>query len=142
MAGSNILKTLTRKYADILGALRKSEGDADKLRADLGHLEATIRMFRADWDAGSVAATRPRLPHRWGVYGAGLRTALDVLKDAAGPMTAREIALAVMERQGISTDQRAAVNSAANALSAALKKKIGAGVMGDLGRPRRWWIEP
>lgn len=141
MTGSNVLSALTRKYAALLGALRKSEGDADKLRADLGHLEATIRLFRADWDAGSVAATRPRLPHRWDAYGAGLRTALEVLKEAAGPMTAREIALAVMERRGVPTDQRAAVDSVANALSAALKKKIGAGVMGDDARPRRWWIE-
>ena len=94
MADTHVLAALTRKYAAMLGELRQCVGRSEKLRADLAHVEATIRLFREDWDAAGVRATRPRLAYRWNRYGQGVTTALDVLRDAAEPMTARELAVA------------------------------------------------
>lgn len=141
MADTQVLFALTRKYAAMLGQLRKCQDHSEQLRIDLAHVEATIRLFRADWDASGVKATRPRLSHRWDRYGQGGRTALDLLREAVGPMTARELAIAVMERHGLPADNEAAINAVANSLSSTLKRKVGSGVIGDDARPRRWSVE-
>ena len=46
MAETHVLTALYSKYALAMGELRKLETNADKHRADLEHIEATIRLFK------------------------------------------------------------------------------------------------
>lgn len=140
MADSNVLSALTRKYALILGELRQCEGRSDKLRADLVHIEATIRLFRADWDS-EVRPRRPRKASRWLRHGDGVRTAIDVLRASPVPMTSREIAVRVLALAGVDCVEAAHLNAAAHSIAASLKLKSRFGVVGDDSRPRRWRIE-
>jgi hypothetical protein len=80
-----------------LGALERLGRQVEQHRADLTHLDATIRLFDPDAEA---AAPGPKGPSRrrndWFQPGECRRRIHDALRDAAAPMTTREIVEAVM----------------------------------------------
>ena len=61
MAEAHVLTALYSKYALVMGELRKSETSADKHRADLEHIQATIRLFKPDWTGDGI---KPHKAHR------------------------------------------------------------------------------
>lgn len=81
-------------------------GEADALRArlariaaDLGHLDAVIRLFDPDHDVEAIRPKRPRGP---GVARRGERSRalLDVLREAEGPIGTAELVRRVLARDG------------------------------------------
>ena len=56
MADTQVLFALIRKYAAMLGQLRKCQDHPEQLWIDLAHVEATFRLFRVDRDADGVKA--------------------------------------------------------------------------------------
>jgi len=83
------------------GDLRQLTADTRKARTDLLHLEAVLRMFRADWNAANVRPVATRKASRWMNRGEGLRTVLDVLREAQEPLTTHEIVRLAFERRGM-----------------------------------------
>ena len=76
MAEAHVLTALYSKYALVMGELRKFETSADKHRADLEHIEATIRLFKPDWTGDGIKPHKAHRASRWPSRGAGMRTAL------------------------------------------------------------------
>jgi hypothetical protein len=98
--------------------LLENKKEADRIAHDMLHVEAVIRMFDPAHDIRRIAVRRRR-PNPWFKRGTVFRHALDVLRDAHGPLTAREITERMLAAKGVTdTDQRAvrdligAVNSA------------------------------
>lgn len=141
MAQSPVLYALFDKYERTKGLLRHHEAQCADLSAALVHLEATIRMFRADWTDDEAHPTAPYKPSRWLKRGQGIQTALAVLREATAPMTAREIALAVAERLGRPEPPEREIRAMASAFNQNLAKRIGKGVVRSEGKPWRWSLE-
>jgi hypothetical protein len=140
MSDEHVVSALVRKYGEIKGKLIAAEKHSRKLRADLGHLDAVLKLFRTNYETAAIIATRPKRPIRWGKRGQGWRTAIDVLRRADSPMTAREIGLQVARKLGVETKGeplRYLVTSIGDSLQRATKKGI-ARRIGDY--PRRWEI--
>jgi hypothetical protein len=93
---------LRTKRDEISGALERLGRQVERHRADLTHLDATIRLFDPEAD---VAAPEPKSPARkrneWFQLGECRRRIHDVLRDAAAPMTTREIVEAVMAAKAL-----------------------------------------
>lgn len=53
-------QTLVRKRAEIAGEIEKAEDLLRQLRADLIHIDATLRLFRTDIDPEEIKAIRRR----------------------------------------------------------------------------------
>ena len=141
MKDEHVVSALIRKYAEIKGKLIVAEKHSRKLRGDLTHLDAVLRLFRTNYETAKIIATRPKRPIRWGKRGQGWRSAIDVLRRADAPMTAREIGLQVARKLGVETKGeplRYLVTSIGDSLQRASKKGIVAQI-GDY--PRRWRIE-
>ena len=122
MAKSIVLSALHNKYRRIKGELAALDNQCEKLRGQLMHLEQTITLFAADWTGDSVAAKRPYRPSRWAKRGQGLQTALTVLREAASPMSAREIMIEVTRRLDMPLPQP---QTLAGALRTALLARAG-----------------
>lgn len=45
MAETHVIAALHRKYSELMGQIQKHERDAEKIRVDLMHVEATMRLF-------------------------------------------------------------------------------------------------
>jgi len=140
MTNEHVVSALVRKFAEIKGKLKASEKHSRNLRADLTHLDAVLRLFRTNYETAKIIAKRPKRPIRWGKRGQGWRTAIDVLRRADAPMTAREIGLQAARKLGVETKGeplRYLVTSIGDSLQRASKK----GVVRQIGDyPRRWEI--
>lgn len=141
MADAHVISALNRKYAQLTGELRKAKRETARLRRDVAHVEATIRLFRADWAKEGVASIAPIKPSRWGGRGTGLRLALGVLRDATEPLTARQITTAAVDAGGIALPDSKALSAVAGRTAACLERRIGSGVVRHDGRPPRWSVE-
>lgn len=140
MADPHILSALNRKYAELAGLLRQSKARSSELVANLAHVEATIRLFVADWDSASVAPRRPKAPSRWQGKGRAIQAALAVMRKAGEPLTAREITLRAMNAKGIAATDPEAIKASVSNVTSALKRRIGNDVVAHDGYPRRWSI--
>ena len=106
MGASQIISTLRDKRSELADAINRLERQADQHRADLEHITATMRLF--DPNVAPVAETlqtvTPRRRNDWFRPGECRRRIHDVLRDAAGPMTTREIVDGVMAAKKMSDD--------------------------------------
>jgi len=138
MTETHVMSALRDKYAELLGRLKKHEKEAEALRVDLAHVEASIRMFKPDWDEKSVRGKRPRKPSRWPKSGQGVQLTLEILRTAGEPMTAHDIAIEAMMRCGMPTDDGIVVKAVASGLRSGLRRRIGKGIIKHEGFPTRW----
>jgi len=140
MKDEHVVSALIRKYAEIKGNLIVAEKHSRKLRADLGHLDAVLKLFRTNYETAKIIATRPKRPIRWGKRGQGWRSALEILRQVEAPMSAREIGLQVARKLGVEAKGeplRYLVTSIGDSLQRGTKKGIVAQIGGF---PRRWKI--
>jgi hypothetical protein len=122
MADPHVITALVEKYSRTLGRLRDCEREAETLRADLSHLEAAIRLFRADYDFTVILPRRRYTPQASRTL---IRRALDVLRDADEPLTSRGVALALTEGE----PEELALRKLANNLTGRLRRQQKAGVV-------------
>lgn len=138
MAETHVIIALNRKYAELLGEVKRHQHEARKLRKSMMHVEATIRLFRADYDVSEISPVIPYKAVRWRTKGQGIRFAIEALRDAKRPMTTQELAIAAMKRGGLPTSDLQAVRDVIPSLRGSLKHRIGRGVVMIEGRPVRW----
>lgn len=137
MAETHVITALNRKYAELKGHLDRHSNEARKLRKSMAHVEATIRLFRDDYDVSAIAPVIPNKAIRWRSKGYGIRLAMKAMQEAGKPLTTHELAVAAMERGGIEYDLQTAKDVAA-ALRQSLKRRVGKGVVMVDGYPTRW----
>ena len=141
MTDSHVVSALVRKFSEIKGKLKASEKHSRELRADLVHIEAVLKLFRSNYETAAIMATRPKRPIRWGKRGQGWRSALEILRKAEAPMSAREIGLQVARKLGVEAKGeplRYLVTSIGDSLQRGTKK----GIVAQIGEyPRRWEIK-
>ena len=129
------------KYASLLGELKEGAARAERIRTDLSHLEAVMRIYREDWSGDDVAPRRPSYANRYMKIGRGTQTALDVIREALAPMTVREIVQAVMARLEIPVTA-AAAKSLDSTLRYTLAKHEGDGIVAEGLNPEGYRVAP
>lgn len=139
MAESYVVNALIAKYAELSGKLEACRKDAATIETYLTHLDATIRLFKEDFDAIKV---RPKQQYKRNPAlkkGEMVRNAYDVLRTANEPLTSREIVIRVLHRKGIYQPSEADIQNARNSVGTCLKKRLKEGiVIADNGHPKRW----
>jgi hypothetical protein len=141
MAEPHVLTALYDKYAVVMGALRQCECKADKHRADLEHIEATIKLFKPEWTGDGIKPRKAHRASRWPGRGAGMKTALSILRTATEPLTTRQIVLMVLERHNMPEPELDELKLICASFNGALPNRIGRGVRLVDGHPKRWAIE-
>eukprot|EP01030_Chromulinospumella_sphaerica_P023914 gene23914-23974_t len=119
MQSPNLIKTLRRRYARTLGLVEAGSGDVAQHKADLNHLAAVMRMFNPDEQVWRIAPIRPHLNRR-GEPGRPVwyMATLAVMREAGGPLTARQIAEKVLAARGEALDGPEAVSAHCSILAA------------------------
>jgi hypothetical protein len=136
MARQNVISTLERKYAQLLGDQVKSPSPS--LKRDAAHIVAVIQMFAPEWTGAAVRPVVMKKRSRWGKRGTGIRAAVTVLKEAVEPMSAREIAIEVMLRRGQPDAPNHEIVQIMAGINYGLQKRIGREVVLIKGYPKRW----
>ncbi len=139
MAEPHVLTALYSKYALVMGELRKAQTHADKHRESLVHIEATIKLFKPDWIGDGIKPHKSHRASRWPSRGAGMRTALSILREATEPLTTREIVVLVLDRLSMPEPHYAELKLICASFNSALRNKSAkGGVVMVEGFPKRW----
>ena len=91
MAESHVVSALVNKRAEIAGMITRTEQQLGQFRADLVHLDATIRLFAPEMEPKTIPAKRIRQSDLWFEQGELSRRVLDALRRAGEPIRAPDL---------------------------------------------------
>jgi hypothetical protein len=102
------------------------------------HVEAVIKMLDPGYSLRAISVNR-RQPNPWFKRGTVYRRAVDVLRTATEPLTAREIAERVLAAAKVTNPDKDALADLAGSVLASLRNHKGKGVeRTNEGSPARW----
>jgi hypothetical protein len=131
--------TLERLHAELAGKILQSEEEGERLREDMKHVEAVLKLLDPDYRVQAIAVRR-RKPNPYFKRGTIFRHALEALRDAPAPMTARDIyPLACFAAIGVPEPPHDALKGITETVHSLLKNNEGKVVRAVAGvRPERW----
>jgi hypothetical protein len=103
-AATITLHALMAKRADILFEIGERERDAERLRIQVAHLDAVIRLFRPDFDAESAPIRLRRLTRSpYFKHGEMTQRIYDALRERA-EIASVDVAILAMRDKGLDPD--------------------------------------
>jgi hypothetical protein len=116
-------------HAELAGNILANKREAIRLRTAVMQVEAVVKMLQPGFNVASIAAKRRNKSNPWFKRGTLFRSAVDVLRRSAVPMTAREIAETLIAGKAPEASRKQSKDLQA-AILAALRKRDGAMVVG------------
>jgi hypothetical protein len=127
-------------HAELAGKIADNKRDADRLTEAMKHVEAVLKMLQPGYDVRPIAVRR-RKPNPWFKRGTIFRHVLDVLRDAQGPMTARQITVAMLQEARVGKPDPKDVRAFVTSVQTCLQSNNGRTVKNVAeGMPGRWAI--
>jgi hypothetical protein len=121
MADPHVVTGLRAKRAELAGEIQAAEKCIAQLRADLIHLDATLRLFDPQSEPETIASKRPYRRREWFKNGELPRLLLSTLRKAAEPMSASELALAAMATKGWDASDAATLEAISTSIGGYLR---------------------
>ena len=139
---SPTLSALRRLHAEIGGKIIDNRKAAKRLREDRKHVSAVIKMFSPGYDVRAIAARRTYKANPWFPRGKLFRSALDVMRDAKGPLTVAEIVDRMLATKGVAIARMDQIRGLQSAVLASLRNRQGKGrvQVADNRVPARWML--
>jgi hypothetical protein len=132
------IQTLERLHSELGGQIQENKEEAQRLAGQMLHVEAVIKMLDPTFNLRRIAVKR-RQPNPWFKRGTVYRRAVDVLRTATEPMTARDIAERVLAAANITNPDKDALDDLIGSVLASLRNHKGKGVQRtNEGSPARW----
>jgi hypothetical protein len=102
-----VVSGLVKRRAELAGDIEKAHESLRRMVLDLENLDATILQFEPDLKLETIKAKAFRTPKDWSNRGQMTRIVLSILRQAAEPLTSRDIAMELLiERALDKSDQR------------------------------------
>src|SRR6266404_615886 len=121
------INTLERLHSELGGQILENKTEALKLSESMRHVEAVIKMLDPTFNLRRIAVKR-RTPNPWFKRGTVYRRAVDALRTATEPLTAREIAERVLATAKVTNPNDAALRDLTGTIKSSLKNHDGKGV--------------
>jgi hypothetical protein len=131
--------TLSQLHAELAGKFAENRNAGVKIKTAMMQVEAVLQMLQPSFDVRSISAKRRNKSNPWFKRGTLFRSAVDVLRRAEAPMTAREIAATLIAGKAPQATRKQAIDLQA-AILVALRKRNGGTVVGD-GVPAQWRLK-
>jgi len=106
MAESHVVSGLANKRAEIAGMIARAQQRIGQFRADLVHLDATIRLFAPAMEPETILAKRIGQSELWFEPGGLSRRVVDALRRAGAPIRAPDLVRTVMIDNGLDPADR------------------------------------
>jgi hypothetical protein len=132
------IQTLERLHAELGGKILENKQEHANLAEQMRHVEAVIKMLDPGYSLRAISVKR-RKPNPWFKRGTVYRRAVDAMRTADQPLTAREIAERVLVAAKVDDAKPAAVADLTGSILASLRNHVGKGVQRtNEGSPARW----
>jgi hypothetical protein len=135
MGDTYVISGLVQKRAEILGLAKDFEKRAKKLRADLHHIDAALRLFSSELDPETIKAIRPSKP-RSGLFEQGemsRRCREAIRKAAPEPVTTDSIVRQAMTDKGLDPQDEATRKDLTLRFLWSMQRMNVAGTIGKIG---------
>lgn len=129
MAESFVLSALAAKRAELAGEIERTHDLLRKMVLDLEHLDQTILQFDPSYQVESIKAKAFRPPKDWSNRGQMTRIILSVLRQAAEPLTSRDIALELLVQRALDKDDQRLLRLMTKRVGVALRIQRDKGVV-------------
>lgn len=138
---SPAIVALIEKRAELAGELRAAEERIDQLRSDLGHLDATLRIFDPEIVPRAIRPKTRRRATGSFRHGEFSRTVLDIVRRSGRPLSVREIVAEIAREGNVDITKKAKRNSLVTRVRSALaRQKAGTVVKETRGEMAYWRI--
>ncbi len=132
------INTLERLHAELGGKILENRQQHAELAEQMRHVEAVIKLLDPDYSLRAISVKR-RKANPWFKRGTIYRKAVDALRTATEPLTAREIAERVLDKANIKTPNKADLADLIGTINSSLRNHDGKGVQRtNEGSPARW----
>ena len=121
------MQTLERLHAELGGQILENKEEAQRLAGQMLHVEAVIKMLDPTYNLRRISVKR-RTANPWFNRGTIYRRAVDVLRMATEPMTARDIAERVLVEANIKRPDNDALADLTGSILASPRNHIGKGI--------------
>ena len=134
MAESHVVSGLVAKRGELAGRVARCRQELQRLAEQLGHVDATIRLFDPSYNLNGIRARRQGQRTQRFRPGECQRLVLEVLRDAVEPVSGRALAQALMVRKGLegAGEELAGVHKSALAV---LRRLVAKGVARSVELP-------
>ena len=122
------ISALVRKRAELTGLIDRHRAELDVMTANLGHVDATLRLFDPEIRLDAIRPKAPRPAADPGRPEITTRMVLDALRRASEPLGAREIAARLLAEMGADTGDERLLRTAADRVGGALRRQRRKGV--------------
>jgi hypothetical protein len=141
IATKQAVYTLGLLHAELAGKLLANKREAIRLRTAMMQVEAVMKMLSPAVNIRLIAPKRRNVGNPWFKRGTLYRGAVDVLRRSQAPMTARDMADALLAGKTPPPTRKQAINIQA-AILAAMRLHVGKGVerVGE-AMPPRWKLK-
>ncbi len=136
MAVPHVINALRLKRAEISGYIHDLEKRIARQRANLASLDATIRLFSPGTNPDDIPPKRAHRRTRYFARNELSRLIQDALRTASAPLTAAEIADAVMQAKGVPSADVAFKEIVAERVLTVLRRLAKRGVVVRSGNSR------
>jgi hypothetical protein len=130
-----VLTGLMLRRADLAGEADALRARLAEVTADLGHLDAVIRMF--DPERGTAPSVRPERVRIGNGRADTSRAALDALRGATEPVSTADLARRVMQARGLDSADALLAQRVARLISEALARQREDGTVRSTQGPER-----
>ncbi len=136
MAEPHVVSALVAKRAELAGEIEAAEKRVARLRADLLHLDATLRLFDADAEPLAIPPKRPWRRTGWFRNGELPRRVLETLRAAAPEaLSSHEITARIMADKGLEPGDARAVELIRKSVNAYLRGRAKDGLVRRVAVP-------
>jgi hypothetical protein len=101
MAEPHVMSALRNKRSELVGIVHQLEQRLVKHRADLTHVDETMRLFDPDIRPQEIRSKQKRARSAWFRQGECLRLIYDELRGAPQPLTTRELAERIIRAKAL-----------------------------------------
>ncbi|WP_036244164.1 hypothetical protein [Methylobacter tundripaludum] len=101
MAESHVISGLVAKRSELAGLVQHYQSEISRIAGDLGHIDATIKLFSPEFDLRTVRTKEHRERNQYFKSGECPRMTLDILRESGDALTSRQIAADMLRRKGL-----------------------------------------
>lgn len=140
MPESHVISALASKRAELSGEIERTHQHLSKLIAELENLDATLLLFDPDYPIETIKpkAFRPR--DDWSNRGEMTRVVLGILRQAAEPLTTRDIALQLITDRALDTSDMRLLRLMSKRVGVALRRQRMEGVVKSSQGPGQYML--
>jgi len=136
------ITALEQLHAELAGKLVGSRQDVERLVESMKHVEAVLKLLQPNFNLVKIAIRR-RQHNPWFKRGTALRHVLEVLREAEGPLTPREITKRMLKQRGVDNPDPVEFYRLSKSVQSALHSHKGDSIVAHSHlKPTRWSIRP